>query len=246
MKVLSVRIRNFRSIIDSGWIPLSPDGITVFVGQNESGKTSVLEALHYALSRDDPTEDDFRIGAGLPIVNIRAEIDYKELQEGITEFTKAKIEAVQRYLLSSKNLIELLVTWEHELKNSTTPIARQISIVSEEFRTVVSALVADLPEPGPDNEVASLIENQPPIPTGDKGDESDEDHFSTLAEVIWSVLPLTVLFNEESGRLPNQVEIDDKNEPTGPGRKRRSTSCKLLRSTFRLSLKEPDGLGRIS
>ena len=45
MKLLSFRIFNYRSIIDSNWCELSSDNITGIIGQNESGKTSVLEAL---------------------------------------------------------------------------------------------------------------------------------------------------------------------------------------------------------
>lgn len=45
MQLSEFKIKNFRSIIDSGWNSLSSDNITALIGQNESGKTSVLEAL---------------------------------------------------------------------------------------------------------------------------------------------------------------------------------------------------------
>src|SRR5712692_687373 len=38
------RVRNFRNIDDSGWIPV--ERVTAFVGRNESGKTALLKALH--------------------------------------------------------------------------------------------------------------------------------------------------------------------------------------------------------
>src|SRR5258707_10419261 len=38
------RVRNFRNIDDSGWIPVEP--VTALVGRNESGKTALLKALH--------------------------------------------------------------------------------------------------------------------------------------------------------------------------------------------------------
>lgn len=38
------RVRNFRNIDDSGWIPI--ERVTAFVGRNESGKTALLKALH--------------------------------------------------------------------------------------------------------------------------------------------------------------------------------------------------------
>jgi predicted ATP-dependent endonuclease of OLD family len=45
MKLTAFRIKNYRSIVDTGWCDLSLDNITVLIGQNESGKTAILEAL---------------------------------------------------------------------------------------------------------------------------------------------------------------------------------------------------------
>ena len=44
MKAVEFRVQNFRNIDDSGWISL--EKVTAFVGRNESGKTSLLKALH--------------------------------------------------------------------------------------------------------------------------------------------------------------------------------------------------------
>lgn len=44
MKALRFRVQHFRNIDDSGWIDL--DAVTAFVGRNESGKTSLLQALY--------------------------------------------------------------------------------------------------------------------------------------------------------------------------------------------------------
>ena len=43
MKMTAFRVQNYRSVIDSGWCDL--DELTVIVGKNESGKTSLLKAL---------------------------------------------------------------------------------------------------------------------------------------------------------------------------------------------------------
>lgn len=45
MKVLAFRIRDFRSIKDTGECSLSGDNITVLAGQNEAGKSAILMAL---------------------------------------------------------------------------------------------------------------------------------------------------------------------------------------------------------
>ncbi len=53
MKIKKIRIKNYKSIVDSGDCYLEDD-LTIFAGKNESGKTSILEAL-----------DDFNIAKGI-------------------------------------------------------------------------------------------------------------------------------------------------------------------------------------
>jgi len=48
MRLYSFRIRNFKSIADSGEIKISDDdNVTIFAGQNEAGKSAILEALEF-------------------------------------------------------------------------------------------------------------------------------------------------------------------------------------------------------
>ena len=46
MRLIKFRIRNFKSIIDTGFSSFASD-LTILVGKNESGKTATLEALRY-------------------------------------------------------------------------------------------------------------------------------------------------------------------------------------------------------
>jgi len=70
MKLTAFRIRNFRSIVDTGWQNVSPDNITCLIGQNESGKTSVLEALS-VFHTGQINEDVLRSDLSLPEVSCR-------------------------------------------------------------------------------------------------------------------------------------------------------------------------------
>ena len=73
MKLTAFRIRNFSSIVDTGWQNLSPDNITCLIGQNESGKTSVLEGLKVfhsgIISEDVLQERPFPAGSELQVQN---------------------------------------------------------------------------------------------------------------------------------------------------------------------------------
>jgi predicted ATP-dependent endonuclease of OLD family len=57
MLLTSARIKTFKSIEDSGQVPLDSH-VTVLVGQNESGKTAFLQALHKAESISDEAAYD--------------------------------------------------------------------------------------------------------------------------------------------------------------------------------------------
>ncbi len=88
MKALRFRVRNYRNIDDSGWVPL--DCVTAFVGRNESGKTSLLRALNkfnsgtaerYDAQREFPRDRYMRdyvlpgsTGAEWPVCSIEFEI----------------------------------------------------------------------------------------------------------------------------------------------------------------------------
>ncbi len=54
MKLSAFRIQRYKSILESGWIEVSP--LTVLVGKKESGKTTELRALH-KFNPFDPESD---------------------------------------------------------------------------------------------------------------------------------------------------------------------------------------------
>lgn len=82
--MLSFRVFNYRSIIDSGWCELSPDNITGIIGQNESGKTSVLEALK-SFHSGIVSEEIIRSDMSHPVVSCCFTIDPQKFKEGLSE-----------------------------------------------------------------------------------------------------------------------------------------------------------------
>jgi len=85
MKALRFRVQNFRNVDDSGWIPL--ERVVAFVGRNESGKTSLLKALHkfnpatkepYSPQREFPRDKytrEFKSPKDWPVCSVEFEID---------------------------------------------------------------------------------------------------------------------------------------------------------------------------
>lgn len=98
MQAKRFRVENFRNIDDSGWISL--DQVTAFVGRNESGKTTLLKALHkfnpatvepYDPMREFPRDRYMRdfVGAGSkggdwPVCSVAFAVD-DELKAGIVD-----------------------------------------------------------------------------------------------------------------------------------------------------------------
>ena len=80
MKLKSFRIKNYRSIVDTHWTKLAPDNITTLIGQNESGKTSVLEGLN-SFYNGQINEDILRSDLSLPLISCCFEVSDQELDK---------------------------------------------------------------------------------------------------------------------------------------------------------------------
>ena len=80
MELVSFRIYNYRSIVDTGWCELSSDNITGIIGQNESGKTSILEAL-YSFYSGIVNEDIVRSDLSNPKVSCTFEIQPETFEQ---------------------------------------------------------------------------------------------------------------------------------------------------------------------
>lgn len=57
MKLKGIAIKGYKSFKDSGFIPFH--NLTVFIGENDSGKSSVLNALEILLLNKQPNEEDY-------------------------------------------------------------------------------------------------------------------------------------------------------------------------------------------
>jgi predicted ATP-dependent endonuclease of OLD family len=150
MKLAAFRIRNFRSIVDTGWQSISPDNITCLIGQNESGKTSILEGLKVFYS-GVISEDILRSDLSLPEVSCRFTIpkgwllkvtdnpgtELKELLSGLTyvEITRVWIADLSSVLkvsgVVSQYLDSLEDAWRIYLNDVTHKLEQELAQISE-------------------------------------------------------------------------------------------------------------------
>jgi len=156
MQIKSFRIKNYRSIIDSGICYLSSDNITILAGKNESGKTAILEALE-----DFNTEKGIRKEAipihhqeAIPEIAITFQIDKETLNEifGKINFrakaTKSyNVEIVKKYpsdYFLSEESIEMLGIKDEQLlkrlQKEITGTYKRIKNISSEFPQICNTL----------------------------------------------------------------------------------------------------------
>lgn len=109
MKLLSFLVRNYRSIIDSGWIDV--DNFNVLIGKNEAGKTCLLKALHklkpfrtepFEMSREWPKGENWKErNQEFVVVRGRFEIDADDKKAlsfiGLLDQSLDTIEIGRRY-----------------------------------------------------------------------------------------------------------------------------------------------------
>jgi predicted ATP-dependent endonuclease of OLD family len=113
MQLRRFRIKNYRSLIDTGWNDLASDNITGIIGQNESGKTSILEAL-YSFYTGKIIEDILRSDLSLPVVYCAFETN----TEQVSRLLKGKIIPIRVIeSIEESGLVVLGREWNSE-KNS--------------------------------------------------------------------------------------------------------------------------------
>ena len=120
MKLLSFNIQNYRSIINSGWTYLAYDNITALIGQNESGKTSVLEALR-SFYENKISDDILRSDLTFPTVSCTFDIEERK----IFDLLNPRLLPDQlKKILENKKEITLSRKWNQN-KSSTIKIIDQ-------------------------------------------------------------------------------------------------------------------------
>ncbi|MCK4745943.1 MAG: AAA family ATPase, partial [Bacteroidales bacterium] len=111
MQLVAFRIQNFRSVVDTGWQQLAHDNITSLIGQNESGKTSILEALR-AFHDGKLIEDMLRSDLSLPLVSCRFAFQMSDIENRIDI---KRLDPRIRKLIGSLESISISRTWEDDI-----------------------------------------------------------------------------------------------------------------------------------
>jgi predicted ATP-dependent endonuclease of OLD family len=157
MIIRAFHIKNYRSIVDSGICYLSHDNITALIGQNESGKTSVLEALR-SFYEDRITDDVLRSDLTFPEITCIMEleeqsldqlIDFNHIPAELHEELKGRkeIRLVRKWINGHKSIFEIAEPEvfqffemlrqkkdeaDHQIKESLSLLEKQLELLVSE------------------------------------------------------------------------------------------------------------------
>lgn len=209
MQILSFRIKNFRSIIDTGWVSLSSDNLTALVGQNESGKTAVLSALAITLSGAMAEIDDIRLGEELPEIQLKTKFSSTEVVEAGAAVKSGEARIA---LVSAMSQNDDITIWKFATsvdEKDPTLLVTSYNIVEPDFESAIASLkeVAKQDAVAVGASIAAVASATDEISEADAEEETTAD--STFGAALFRIAPLITLFEESSGLLPKKIDITD-------------------------------------
>lgn len=212
IQLISCQVINFRSIRDTGFFNFSADNITAIIGQNESGKTSILEALEsFATGKIDPeilrSEDELpEITCIFSITNtwIDKSLDGYAIPRGF----KAKIK-------QAGNKISFTRKWSN-------PTISEISLnkidLGELFPPTASPTpitpASEATQPTEGETTATTTEPQP-APSPEPEETLTPLTQQEFVDRLVDSLPEFQKFEDFESLLPDTIDLDDitKNDP---------------------------------
>lgn len=199
MKLKSFKVKNYKSIIDSGECRLSDnDNITILAGQNESGKSSILQALR-DFEDDTIAQDSLRDDGLIPKIECTFivtddEFNDEDLFHGIEMPDKIV------NLISGLKQIKITKTISQENVTNLIPsldedLTKEIKIILEEENTLIAKKNDEI-------KASKLSEEQ----------SSLWDIEGTLIEIINEIISFTpniIFFDDFCDLLPEKILISD-------------------------------------
>lgn len=205
MRLKAFRIQSFRSIVDTGFQELSPDNITVLIGQNESGKTSILEALA-AFDTNEVTENDLRNDESVPSVTCIMQLEDGELDRILEP--KYTIDRRLRDVISRLGgCVALRKVWDiNDLEEPT------LELENDKLRGYFDDVATALEKDDSTTTDESVAKNPDPgtLEAHDAEQRQSLDA-SIFAREIYQHSPAITLF-EDNSLLPATIDIADLQE----------------------------------
>lgn len=204
MDISEFRVEAFRSVLDTGWQALSVDSITALVGQNESGKSSILDGLELGYCViPEINADDFRLNNGYPKISLRVSLSDDDVTSLIDVLPKSQQDSLRKELEKHRKdcvIVSRVVEEEGRYKRRVT-FSDELMALLAPFLTYKEVSSSDEAE---DASVDGASDETQKESSGKVVDVKEE-----FIEELWSCIPAFTLFNEAACSLPNRIDIKD-------------------------------------
>lgn len=213
MKLKSFQVKNYKSIQDTGEVKLDTGRVAIFAGQNESGKSAVLEALdafEQASFHDDsiPFDSDDSIQEVSCTYQIEdSDSDFWESFENSLAENMVITHEAKGDVLDIKKLSSTIkeFTLSRSVDRSEKPKAKVSLSIHDNLLQIINASVlekaVETEVKKEDGTTEKKTEKQKIIDLSAKNTE--------VADVFWSNTPRIVLFNDFCDLLPDKFSIAD-------------------------------------
>ena len=234
MKITKIRIKNFRSIKDSGDIEFV-DNLFVLAGQNESGKSSILEAMeayeNENFNRDNVNFEEFQNDNNAQEICCTYTIDnIDSFVSGLESEIRDQFKVDAEDFLDTKKIANKLkyftITKEFDHESNSLSINTDTSVIDilkssikQRERSVVSNVDGEQRQESVQESIIDL---------------ENEDNIKTISKILFDLTPSILLFNDFSDLLPDKILISDleaKNQKA-QGYKAVKNLEKLLKKNF--------------
>ena len=201
MRLQAFRIKDFRSIKDTDWQNLSPDHITALIGQNEAGKTGVIEAL-YSFPTGEIMQEHLRSDGTLPEVFCSFQVEWNEIKD---LFKPETLPNELAKFITDKKRINLKRVWSNLETSKLSLEEKDFSIlfeVPEIVEMIVTPETAAVIAPPADN----TPEQQPAVVAETPVKKITEEEF---INIVFKEIPIFETFEDYASLLPNVIDLED-------------------------------------
>lgn len=195
MKLKHFNIKNIKSIIDSGKCHLSDSNITILAGQNESGKSAVLEALKYFSNGID---DNFKQYS----MRIDGSTPYVECCFALCDETDCNYEDENmNVVLTELKEIQCYREGESEIKFSSETNTKLMTLISQLSKKQKITNILEDTSADTETETSTDTENNANIKV------KAEDFAKEIEKTVLEYIPTFDYYDSFEDKLPEKIAI---------------------------------------
>jgi len=219
MRLVEIKLHNFRAYADP--VKIDINDLTVFVGQNDSGKSSILDALHIFFNEPKglPDKDDFTVASESDLLSVSCLFD--DLPDSVVIDEAVPTTLAEEFMLNDEGLLEIKKVFPKSGKPNVYAVAHHprndscndlLSLTNTKLKTSAQNAGVDLA--GIDQRVNTQLRKAIWAACGDlQLGPTEIDLAKESAKALWEKLkpqmPVYALFKSDRPSTDQDAEAQD-------------------------------------